>query len=72
MVDTLLTADALTIARDELAEVIVLASDDSDMFPALFAAAESRVRVIALRRGTEHDAYYEGLFATRGIHTYDW
>lgn len=72
MVDTLLTADALTIARDELAEVIVLASDDSDMYPALFASAESRAHVIALRRGTEHDTYYEGLFAIRGIHTYDW
>ena len=50
MVDTLLTADALTIAGDEIADIVILASDDDDMVPALLALAASRVNLVHLRR----------------------
>lgn len=50
MVDTLLTADAVTIISDELADIVVLASDDADMLPALLALAVSNIALIHLRR----------------------
>jgi hypothetical protein len=72
MVDTLLTADAIAIARDRMADALILASDDSDMYPALFSAATSDVRVLGLRRNGVIDPYYDGLFEMRGITLHTW
>lgn len=43
MIDTLLTADAMTIRYEELADAVVLASDDDDLIPAMLALAASGV-----------------------------
>lgn len=72
MVDTLLTADALTIARDGLAEIFVIASDDDDLLPALLSLTTSDMRVIRLRRDATRDAYYDGILEMQGLWTHTW
>jgi hypothetical protein len=72
MVDTLLTADALTIARDGLAEIFIIASDDDDLLPALLALTTSEMNVIHLRREASRDAYYDGILEMRGLLTHTW
>lgn len=76
MVDTLLTADAMAIANDALADVVVLASDDDDMVPALLALAASQVSLIYLTRrttlGSSPSAYYAGILETEGAHIRKW
>ena len=76
MVDTLLTADAMAIANDGLADVVVLASDDDDMIPALLALAASQVTLIYLRRqailGSSSSAYYAGILEKEGAHIRKW
>lgn len=68
MVDTLLTADAITIISDQLADVVIVASDDDDMLPALLALAVSDIALIHLRRqdrGSAHLADYYGQILRR-------
>lgn len=72
MVDTLLTADALTIARDGLAEAILIASDDADMVPALLNLTNAEIRVIRLRRAATVDSYYDGILELSGLSTHSW
>lgn len=76
MVDTLLTADAMTIINEDLADTVILASDDDDMLPALLALAASDIRLIHLRR--EHGGpsratdYYRRILSHEGATTLRW
>ena len=76
MVDTLLTADALAIANDALADIVVLASDDDDMIPALLALAASQLTLIYLRRRSPLEvspsAYYAGILEREGTQIRNW
>lgn len=72
MVDTLLTADALTIAHDGLAEIVIIASDDDDLLPALLALTKSDMKVIQMRREASTDAYYDGILELQGLFTHTW
>jgi hypothetical protein len=72
MVDTLLTADALTIAHDGLAEIVIIASDDDDLLPALLALTKSDMKVIQMRRESSRDAYYDGILELQGLFTHTW
>ena len=76
MVDTLLTADALTIASDAIADTVILASDEDDMLPALLALAASGLQLIHLRRrgsrNTPSAGYYDGILKQRGAAILNW
>lgn len=72
MVDTLLTADAFTIMRDEAADVLLLASDDDDILPALLAIPPAKMKGIRLRRDARPDPYYDGVLDLLGLSTYNW
>lgn len=72
MVDTLLTADALTIARDALAQLVMIASDDEDMVPAMLALKESEVDTIHLTRRGGYPVYYSEILIRDGVAIYGW
>ena len=76
MVDTLLTADAITIIGDDLADVVILASDDDDMLPALLALAVSDIALIHLRRQPKGPAqtadYYDHILRRKGATIRTW
>lgn len=76
MVDTLLTADALVISHHALADIVVLASDDHDMIPALLALVESPIEVVYLGRSTGKvsalPAYYAGILELEGATIRRW
>lgn len=72
MVDSLLTADALTIVHASLCDVVLIASDDTDMLPALLAAGASDLEVVRMARRKSRYEYYEGLLELGGVRTYRW
>ena len=77
MVDTLLTADAMTIAHRHLAHAIVIASDDDDMVPALLALAPTPLHVACLRRSRPHlrhtsSSYYPDILEAEGVTMHHW
>lgn len=76
MVDTLLTADALVISHHALADVVLLASDDHDMIPALLALVASPIRVVHLGRALGNASplprYYEDIIELAGATTRRW
>lgn len=77
MVDTLLTADAMTIAHRHLAHAIVIASDDDDMVPALLALAPTLSHVACLRRSRPHrhyplSSYYPDILEAEGVTMHHW
>ncbi|MXW18661.1 MAG: NYN domain-containing protein [Gemmatimonadetes bacterium] len=77
MVDTLLTADAMTIAHRRMAHAIVIASDDDDMVPALLALVPTRVQVACLRRSRPHlrhpsSSYYPDILNAEGVTMRHW
>ena len=72
MVDTLITADALVIARDQLADVVILASDDADMIPALLALSVSPLQVVHLIRSKPSSNYYRGILEREGLTIHEW
>ncbi len=74
MVDTLLTADAMAIIKDRLAHAVVLASDDSDMIPALLALSASDIQLTHLRRHVAGGSVgmYDSVFDETGTHIRNW
>ena len=72
MVDTLLTADALAIAHEQLADVILIASDDDDMLPAILALKNRSLRTVCLRRRPLSSHYYAGILERDGVTTHQW
>lgn len=72
MVDTLLTADALAIASDGLADLVLIASDDEDMIPALLALTRTNVSVILMSRRSGLPQYYAGILELQGLTTHIW
>jgi len=72
MVDTLLATDALTIARDGLANLLVIASDDDDMIPVLLTVRSLDFATVRLKRDRSADSYYDELLETQGVETLVW
>ena len=72
MVDTLLTADALTIAHTGVCDAVLVASDDTDMLPALLALSTSGLEVVRMARRASRHEYYEGLLELGGVRTHRW
>ena len=72
MVDSLLTADAVTIAHTGLCDVVLIASDDADMLPALLALSASDLEAVRMARRESRHEYYEGLLELGGVRTYRW
>ena len=77
MVDTLLTADAMTIANQHMAHAIVIASDDDDMVPALLALVPTHLHVACLRRFRPHrrhpsSSYYPDILKAEGVTIHHW
>ena len=74
MVDTLLTADAMAIIQERLAQAVVLASDDGDMVPALLALSASDVALTHLRRRVADGpaTIYDPVFHEAGTHIRSW
>ena len=76
MVDTLLTADALTIIGGAIADTVILVSDDDDMLPALLALAASELQLIHLRRrrrpNTRAARYYHEILVQHGTTIRNW
>lgn len=71
MVDTLLTADAIVLSRDELSDALQVASDDEDLIPALLAVAGSKLKVYHLARRSVPD-YYAGILERFGVTIHTW
>lgn len=76
MVDALLTADALVISHHALADVVVLASDDHDMIPALLALVASPIQLVHLGRSRGNasslPAYYADILELEGATIRRW
>ncbi len=77
MVDTLMTADAMTIAHRDMAHAVAIASDDDDMVPALLALVATGLHVACLRRSrptAEHrfSSYYPDILEDEGVAIHHW
>ena len=77
MVDTLLTADAMTIAHRQMAHAIVIASDDDDMVPALLALIPTPLHVACIRRSRPRlryrsSSYYPDILESEGVTVHHW
>jgi uncharacterized LabA/DUF88 family protein len=72
MVDTLLTADAITLAREELSDALVIVSDDDDMLPAILAVSSLRFRTLLLRRRERRDTYYQSILDSSDVSIHIW
>ncbi len=72
MVDTLLATDAMTIARQGLADLLVIASDDDDMIPVLLTLGSLDLATARLKRDRSADSYYDELLEAEGIQTLLW
>lgn len=73
MVDTLLTADAIEISSTEAADILLVASDDEDMIPALLAASRNRISVVHMvRREGSPPPYYRGILELSGVTIKEW
>ena len=71
MIDTLLTADAMAIRYERLADAVVLASDDDDMIPAMLALAGSGLVLIHLTKHKTRNFYREAL-EQMGARIHEW
>lgn len=71
MVDTLLTADAMAIRYEGLADAVVLASDDDDMIPAMLALAASDVALIHLTKRKTR-SFYRNMLERDGVQVHEW
>lgn len=71
MIDTLLTADAMTILYERLADIVVLASDDDDLIPAMLALAASDVALVHLTR-RKAPGFYRGILEREGASVHEW
>ena len=71
MVDTLLTADAMAIRYEKLADTVVLASDDDDMVPALLALVASEVELVYLTK-RDPKSFYVALLERKGARVCAW
>jgi len=72
MVDTLLTADAITIVRDELSDILLIASDDDDMLPAMLAISQLQFDALLMRRRNRQEFYYSEILNLRHIPIHIW
>ena len=72
MVDTLLTVDAIAIARDALCEVVLIASDDEDILPALLALKDTSLDAVHLVRRGPPPEYYRGILERDGVIIHSW
>lgn len=72
MVDTLMTADALTIAHEGMADVVLVATDDSDLLPGLLALKDSDLQAIHLTRSGHTGGYYRGILERDGVLIHQW
>lgn len=72
MVDTLLTADAITLVHDDMCDALVVASDDDDMLPTILAVSYLRIRAFLLRRKARDDAYYRGILELNNVSIFNW
>ncbi len=71
MIDTLLTADAMAIRYERLADAVVLASDDDDMIPAMLALAASDVALIHLTKRKTR-SFYREVLEREGVRIHEW
>ena len=71
MIDTLLTADAMAILYEGLADIVVLASDDDDLIPALLALAASDVALVHLTK-RKMSSFYRGILEREGATIHEW
>lgn len=71
MIDTLLTADAMAIRYERLADTVVLASDDDDLIPAMLALAASDVALVHLTR-RKTPSFYRGVLEREGASIHEW
>jgi hypothetical protein len=72
MVDTLMTADAVYLGRDDGVDMLIIASDDDDMLPALLALTTSSQKIIKMSRSNGPADYYRGILERDGITFYAW
>ena len=71
MIDTLLTADAMAIRYERLADAVVLASDDDDMIPAMLALAASDVSLVHLTK-RKRRSFYRDVLEREGARIHEW
>lgn len=71
MIDTLLTADAMAIGYEKLADTVVLASDDDDLIPAMLALAASDVELVHLTK-RKAPSFYRGMLERKGASIHEW
>lgn len=72
MVDTLMTADAVHLAHSGEADLLIVASDDDDLLPALLSAGASGTAVVSLFRRQPHKVRYGFLLHEAGVRIYHW
>ena len=71
MIDTLLTADAMAIRYEKLADTVVLASDDDDLIPAMLALAASDVELVHLTK-RKAPSFYREILEREGASIHEW
>lgn len=71
MIDTLLTADAMAIRYEGMADIVVLASDDDDLIPAMLALAASDLALVHLTKRTT-PSFYRGILEREGATIHEW
>ncbi len=71
MVDTHITADAVALAAEGSCDILLIASDDDDMVPALLGAS-GRVTTYHLARKSRRHEYYTNLLQQKNIITHHW
>lgn len=71
-VDTLLSVDALHVARDVDTACVVVASDDDDMVPCLLTARTTTAASVVWMRRSAETSVYSSLTESAGIRTRQW
>lgn len=72
IVDTLITADSLSLVHSQHADALLIASDDDDMIPALLGASTPGISVVHLRRSTLDPGFYDTLLEDANVVIHRW
>lgn len=72
IVDTLITADSLFLAHSQQADVLLIASDDDDMVPALIGGRMPGTQVFHMRRSRLDPGCYDNFLEEAGVVIYKW
>ncbi len=71
-VDTLICVDAMSLAASNLTDIVLIASDDDDIVPAMLSARQHNKPVFCLYRRNAERLTYRDLLDEVGVEIHQW